>query len=150
MQDLPYIAIISQKFSSHKDNWKNNSNRYTEIINCVAGLLTPEDRTKLNNAIQQFHDKNGVSIETAEYIIFMRHDNLYYASQQNFLEERRISESGHLDIIKKVAIDPVTIEADLRYIAEWCKLKFKDIVNKQQIDFNNDISDIRKGTYTKI
>ncbi len=147
--NIDYLKLIAQRYLRLKDNWKDNPNRYTAIIRLFAPVFSVKQRKELNLRIMQFSLKNyGFSPEGAERIIYNSHQP-FMAHLKIYRNIRVNSQSGIFDTINKEIINTQRLEKNLRNLAFWCEVIFKQICKEQKLNFEVDevgFSDIQTGT----
>ena len=70
-----YLKLMAQKIVRHKNNWKDNPNRYTGLFMIITPILDPKLRQKFNERLRNFTKNNyHLRLETAEKICYLYHN----------------------------------------------------------------------------
>ncbi len=144
-----YLKLMANKIIKHRDNWKDNPNKYTGLFMIITPILNTGQRAEFNIELRAFQaQNNGIGPETAEKICYNLQQP-YAMGQKLYLNKRLKSERGSFDRITKILVNPNKMERSLRNLSMWLLVKFKHICNESGVNFEKDeigISDIRLGT----
>ena len=143
-----YLKLMAQKIVKHRDNWKDNPNRFTSLFLICTPIFNPKQRTDFNERLTEFTKQNkNIRPEIAEKICFSFHNPMMYG-QKLFINMRIKSEYGTFDVLRREYVDVTKLERGLRNLALWCLITFKEICTEQGLKFDQDelgISDIQQG-----
>lgn len=143
-----YLKLMSQKIIRHKDNWKDNPNRYTGLFLIITPILNPNQRKEFNDLLKDFsYIYYGLRPESAERICYI-YNNPEMRGQRIYVNTRIKNEYGTFDTIIKESLDIVKLERGLRNLSLWLLVTFKEICNEKGLKFEKDeigISDIQEG-----
>jgi len=149
-----FLNLTAQKILRHKNNWKDNPNRYTSLIFDIAACLKPEQREELNKQLYEFSANNqGIRPETAESIIYQKWVNPDFRRQKFIFRVRQKSQSGSFDRLKDHEFNEQKANRELRNIAFFCLFCFRELAKERGLNFEDDkhtIPDIQSGITTHI
>ena len=147
-QNQDYLKLMAQKIVKHRDNFKDNPNKYTGLFMIITPILSPEQRKEFNVQLSMFATEHyGLRPESAEKLCYVYHHPLL-ASQKVMVNIRHPNTSYGFDSIERRQIDLVKLERGLRNLALWLLITFKHITQEVGLNFNENefgISDISKG-----
>ena len=147
-ENQDYLKLMAQKIVKHKDNFKDNPNRYTGLFMIITPILSPEQREEFNSQLREFATDNySLRPESAEKLCYAYHHPLL-ASQKVMVNIRHKNTSFGFDSIERQQIDLVKLERGLRNLALWLLITFKKITKEVGLNFNENefgISDISVG-----
>ena len=148
-----YMQLIAQKIVKHKDNWKDNPNRYTSLFMIIVPLLKAEKRAEFNLMLRDFSINNyGMRPESAERICYT-HFSQFMQGRKLFINSREKSISFSFDKIIRTEVDIIQLERGLRDLAFWLLVAFKQMLRGRAIKFDTTeagISDIQVGAFATL
>jgi len=150
--DRGYIDLMANKIVRHKDNWKDNPNRYTSLFMIITPILSPKKRAEFNKKLRDFSINHyGMRPESAERLAY-NYFNPFLSGVKLYIKSK---EAGYnqFDTIKKTEIDIIKLERGLRELAFWLLIEFKQIAKETGVNFESNqfgISDIQNGIIEKL
>ncbi len=146
-----YLKLMAQKIVRHRNNWKDNPNRFTGLFMIIAPILNPHLRGEFNKKLVEFTKQNyNLRPQTAEKICYLYH-NPFMQGQKLIIKTRIKSQFGNFDQIEKTHVNVTKLESSLRDLALWCLVTFKEVCSDQGLRFDQDelnISDIQHRVKT--
>ena len=143
-----YLKIIAAKLIKHKENWKDNPNKFSSLWFIITPLLEPAKRQEFNRMLLDFHENNNhISADTAEKLCFYL-SQPFLMGQKLYIKQRTPGKNGQFDTIHKTLINPMALERDLRNITFWLLIEFKNICKEKGIKFDEQeysVSDLSRG-----
>lgn len=130
-----YVKLILLELNKHDWSWENK-NRYSDFFDVIAPILDVPVRNELNRRLGDFQIKwHGIRPITAEHLI---HSMQFYNLGKHLIFKQRLRRPAQYDIIRKVNIDWMAMELDLRKIKNWCFNQLKRMVMEKDIDFSKE------------
>ena len=62
-----YLKLMAQKIVRHRNNWKDNPNRFTGLFLIITPIFNPEQRQKFNEKLKEFVENN----QNISFLLFL-------------------------------------------------------------------------------